>query len=77
MDNQTNDDITPQSPPASQLGMRIGIGLLGLVILGMFVLLGQAALKQADTTRALQTYESRQQVEKPINQPESYSNAKQ
>lgn len=49
---------TPDSSSNRHLGIRLAVGFVGLLLLVLFVLLGQVALKQSATQQALETHET-------------------
>ena len=59
------DDTTPGSPQQRHLGLRIAVGLVGLLLSALLILLGQVATKQSATTQALENYESLQETATP------------
>ncbi|MDP2432062.1 MAG: hypothetical protein Q8O33_08525 [Pseudomonadota bacterium] len=52
------NDTPPASPPNRHLGIRIAVGFVGLLLLALFVMLGQVAMKQSATNQALETHEN-------------------
>lgn len=49
----TKSDTPPDASPDSHLGFRIAVAVAGLVLIGLFALLGSVAMKQSATTQAL------------------------
>lgn len=56
-----------ESSSASHLGFRLAVGLVGLALIALFIILGSAAMKQAATTEALTTQESRGEAARPAS----------
>ena len=66
------NDSAPETTPNRHLGFRIAVGLVGLVMIALFIVLGRVASKQADTRQALETHESLQAApapDQPIGNP--------
>ena len=53
-------EVTPESTPNRHLGFRIAVGVVGLVLITLFIVLGQVASNQSDTRQALETHDSLQ-----------------
>lgn len=53
-----NTPNTPESSNHHHLGIRLAVGAVGLLLLALFVLLGQVAMKQSATHQALETHET-------------------
>lgn len=49
---------TPDSSTNRHLGIRLTVGVVGLLLLALFVMLGQVAMKQSATNEALESYEA-------------------
>ncbi len=56
--NDSESDVSPNATPNAHLGFRIAVGVVGLVLLVLFAMLGSVAMKQSATTQALETQES-------------------
>jgi len=58
-------DSAPETTPNRHLGFRIAVGVVGLVLIALFIMLGTVASKQSDTLQALETHESLQAAPAP------------
>ena len=67
--NESTPEVTPETTPNRHLVFRIAVGLVGLVLIALFIVLGTVASKQSDTQQALETHESLQAAPAPA-QPE-------
>lgn len=68
MENNMRDieSGTPSDTPANaHLGFRIAVAVVGLALIGLFVLLGSVAMKQSATTQALDIRESPGENDRP------------
>jgi|APIni6443716594_1056825.scaffolds.fasta_scaffold01512_4 NAD/NADP transhydrogenase alpha subunit len=63
--NESTPEVTPESTPNRHLGFRIAVGVVGLVLIALFIMLGTVASKQSDTRQALETHESLQAAPAP------------
>lgn len=48
----------PDTSTNRHLGIRLAVGFVGLLLLALFVMLGQVAMKQSATNKALETHET-------------------
>lgn len=60
-------DNTPGASSNLHLGLRIAVGLVGLVFIALFVMLWQVSAKQSATTQALEKRGSVQEA--PATEP--------
>jgi hypothetical protein len=67
----TESDTPPGAPseaqPNAHLGFRIAVGIAGLVLIGLFVLLGIVAMKQSATSQALDAREPVREAARPAS----------
>jgi len=63
--NDTESDTTPNATPNAYLGFRIAVGVVGLVLIALFIMLGTVASKQSDTLQMLEIHESFQAAPAP------------
>ena len=64
-------DSPPEVPPNRHLGFRIAVGLVGLVFVALFIVLGRVASKQSDTQQALETAKSLRAAPAPAQSKET------
>ena len=64
-------DSPPEAPPNRHLGFRIAVGLVGLVFVALFIVLGRVASKQSDTQQALETAKSLRAAPAPAQSKET------
>ncbi len=67
--NDSTPEVPPDTTPNRHLGFRIAVGVVGLVLIALFIMLGTVASKQSDTLQALESHESLQAAPAPA-QPE-------
>jgi hypothetical protein len=71
-ESDATPEATPDTTPNTYLGFRIAVGVVGLVMIALFIVLGTVASKQSDTRQALETHESLQAApapDQPIGNP--------
>ena len=64
-------DSPPEAPPNRHLGFRIAVGLVGLVFVALFIVLGRVASKQSDIQQALEAAESLRAAPAPAQSKET------
>ncbi len=56
---------TSDTAPSGALGIRVAVGLAGMMLLALFILMGHAATRQSATMQALDDYETTGVAEQP------------
>lgn len=59
------NETTRDTPPPGALGIRVAVGLAGVMLLALFILMGHAATRQSATMQALDTSEAPGVAEQP------------
>ncbi len=63
--NDPVPEALPVTTPNRHLGFRIAVGVVGLVLIALFIMLGWVASKQSATRQALENHEALQTVPTP------------